>query len=74
ETPAAAAEGAAFVFACTGNDDALREICTGTEGALEAMREGSVFVDHTTVSATVTRELSGPAATRGVAFLDAPVS
>ncbi len=73
-TPAEAARGAAAVFACTGNDDALRAICLGEEGALGAMETGAIFVDHTTVSADVTRELCARAATRDVAFLDAPVS
>jgi len=73
-TPAEAATGAAFVFACTGNDAALREICAGESGAFAAMAPGSVFVDHTTVSAEVTRELATRAVARGLAFVDAPVS
>ncbi len=72
--PARAAEGASMVFACTGNDDALREICEGPGGALPAMASGAIFVDHTTVSAAITRTLAGAAEKRGVAFLDAPVS
>lgn len=72
--PAAAAEGAQVVFACTGDDDALRAITLGPEGALAGMAPGAVFVDHTTVSAEVTRELAAAAAERGVSWIDAPVS
>ncbi len=72
--PAAAAKGADFVMACVGNDDDLRAVCLGDDGALGAMDKGAVFVDHTTVSAAVTRELSSVAADAGVAFIDAPVS
>ncbi|RMH49493.1 MAG: NAD(P)-dependent oxidoreductase [Alphaproteobacteria bacterium] len=74
ETPRAAAEGAEFVMACVGNDDDLRSVCLGDDGAFAGMAAGSVFVDHTTVSARVTRELCKIAAERGVAFVDAPVS
>lgn len=73
-TPADAAKGADFVFACVGNDNDLRNLCTGPEGAFAGMHAGSVFVDHTTVSAQVTRELSALAATTGIGFVDAPVS
>ncbi len=73
-SPADAAGGAAVVFACTGDDDALREICLGPQGAFAGMARGAVFVDHTTVSAQVTRELADLAAQRDIAFLDAPVS
>ena len=73
-TPAAAAQGAEFVMACVGNDDDLRSVCTGAEGAFVGMAEGTVFVDHTTVSAKVTREMAAVAAARGVGFVDAPVS
>ena len=73
-TPALAAKGADFVMACVGNDDDLRSLVLGTEGAFAGMRPGAVFVDHTTVSAQVTRELSGKAATLGIGFVDAPVS
>jgi 3-hydroxyisobutyrate dehydrogenase-like beta-hydroxyacid dehydrogenase len=73
-TPAAAAKGAEFVMACVGNDDDLRNICTGPDGALAAMTNGAVFVDHTTVSAKVTRDMHAAAAERGVGFVDAPVS
>ncbi|MBW2274988.1 MAG: NAD(P)-dependent oxidoreductase [Deltaproteobacteria bacterium] len=73
-SPAEAARGADFVMACTGNDDDLREITLGPGGAFEAMAPGSCFVDHTTVSATLARELAGEASRRGFGFLDAPVS
>ncbi|WP_373635624.1 NAD(P)-dependent oxidoreductase [Yoonia sp. SS1-5] len=73
-TPAQAANGADMVMACVGNDDDLRAVCTGPDGALPAMTAGSIFVDHTTVSAAVTRELHDRAAEAGVAFVDAPVS
>jgi 3-hydroxyisobutyrate dehydrogenase len=73
-TPHEAAQGAEFVMACVGNDDDLREVCDGETGALKGMAEGTVFVDHTTVSAKVTHEMADAAAARGVAFVDAPVS
>ena len=73
-TPAEAAKGAEFVMACVGNDDDLREVCTGSNGAFEGMSSGSLFVDHTTVSASVTRDLAAQAADRGIGFVDAPVS
>ena len=73
-TPREAAEGAEFVLSCVGNDDDLRAVCLGPDGALAGMGEGSVFVDHTTVSAKVTRELHEAAAARGIAFVDAPIS
>ena len=73
-TPAKAAKGAEFVMACVGNDDDLRQVCTGPEGAFSAMSPGAVFVDHTTVSARITRKLAAQAATAGLAFVDAPVS
>ncbi|WP_170417319.1 NAD(P)-dependent oxidoreductase [Ruegeria arenilitoris] len=73
-TPRAAAEGAEFVMACVGNDDDLRMVCTGEDGAFDGMPEGSVFVDHTTVSAKVTRELYAAAKARGISFVDAPIS
>jgi 3-hydroxyisobutyrate dehydrogenase-like beta-hydroxyacid dehydrogenase len=73
-TPAQAAAGAAFVFACVGNDDDLRQVTTGPDGAFEGMREGTIFVDHTTASAQVARELAAAAQAKGLAFLDAPVS
>lgn len=73
-TPAEAARGAEFVMACVGNDDDLRAVCLGEEGAFAGMDEGTVFVDHTTVSAAVTRELYDAAEAGGIAFVDAPVS
>lgn len=73
-TPAAAVMGADFVFACVGNDDDLRSVTTGADGAFDGMKAGAVFVDHTTASATIARELSAQAAARGFSFLDAPVS
>lgn len=73
-TPAEAANGADIVLACVGNDDDLRSVCLGPDGAFAAMREGSTFVDHTTVSAAVTRELYDIAKSSGIAFVDAPVS
>ena len=73
-TPRAAALGAEFVMACVGNDDDLRAVCTGPEGAFGGMTAGAVFVDHTTVSAAVTRELAAAASAAGIGFVDAPVS
>jgi 3-hydroxyisobutyrate dehydrogenase len=74
KTPADAAEGAEMVMACVGNDDDLRSVCLSSDGAFASMREGSTFVDHTTVSAAVTRELYGSAKAKGISFVDAPVS
>jgi 3-hydroxyisobutyrate dehydrogenase-like beta-hydroxyacid dehydrogenase len=73
-TPAQAAKGAEFVMACVGNDDDLRAVCTGPEGAFAGMTPGAIFVDHTTVSARITRRLAALAASSGIAFVDAPVS
>ncbi|MDF1872592.1 NAD(P)-dependent oxidoreductase [Vannielia sp.] len=73
-TPAEAATGQDFVMACVGNDDDLRQICVGEGGAIAAMAPGAVFVDHTTVSAAVTREMHAEAEKRQVSFVDAPVS
>ena len=73
-TPAKAAKGAEFVMACVGNDDDLRQVCTGPDGAFSAMSPGAVFVDHTTVSANITRKMSAQAAASGLVFVDAPVS
>ena len=73
-TPREAAEGAAFVMACVGNDDDLRAVCLGEDGAFAGMAAGTVFVDHTTVSAGVTRELAEAAGAKGIAYVDAPVS
>ncbi|MZR13149.1 NAD-binding protein [Maritimibacter sp. DP07] len=73
-TPREAAEGAAFVMACVGNDDDLRAICTGDDGAFAGMGDGSTFIDHTTVSAMVTRDMAAIAGDKGVGYVDAPVS
>ena len=69
-----AASGAEFVMACVGNDDDLRQVCLSEEGAFAGMSAGALFVDHTTVSAAVTRELSAVAEAAGFGFVDAPVS
>ncbi|WP_209424304.1 NAD(P)-dependent oxidoreductase [Pararhodobacter sp. SW119] len=73
-TPRAAVEGAELVMACVGNDDDLAQVCRGADGALAGMGKGAVFVDHTTVSARITRELAEEARSAGVGFVDAPVS
>jgi 3-hydroxyisobutyrate dehydrogenase len=73
-TPAAAAAGAQFVFACVGNDDDLRSVVLGSDGAFAGMAPGAVFVDHTTASAAVARELHADAIEHGLHFVDAPVS
>jgi 3-hydroxyisobutyrate dehydrogenase len=73
-TPRQAAEGQDFVMACVGNDDDLREVTLGPDGAFAAVKKGAVFVDHTTASAGIARELAGDAAKRGFDFIDAPVS
>ena len=73
-TPREAANGADVVFCCVGNDDDLRSVVLGEQGALAGMAEGAVLVDHTTASATVARELHAAARARGVHFMDAPVS
>ncbi|MEM7719262.1 MAG: NAD(P)-dependent oxidoreductase [Pseudomonadota bacterium] len=73
-TPRTAAEGADFVMACVGNDDDLRSVCLGEDGAFASMAPGATFVDHTTVSAAVTRELYAAAAAKGISFVDAPIS
>jgi len=73
-SPHEAAAGAEIVFACTGADPDLEEIVLGSEGALTAMARGSVFVDHTTASASIARELERRFADAGIEFLDAPVS
>ncbi len=73
-TPREAATGAEFVMACVGNDDDLRAVCTGDDGALAGMEAGTIFVDHTTVSAAVTRELYALADAKQISFVDAPVS
>ncbi|GAA2818824.1 3-hydroxyisobutyrate dehydrogenase [Aminobacter aminovorans] len=73
-TPAEAADGKDFVFACVGNDDDLREVTTGARGAFGSMKKGAIFVDNTTASAEVARELDTAAKAGGFHFLDAPVS
>ena len=73
-TPREAAAQADIVFCCVGNDDDLRSVTLGANGAFAGMREGTVFVDHTTASATIARELSAAARNLGLQFVDAPVS
>ena len=73
-TPAEAARDCDAVFACVGNDDDLRSVTVGPDGAFRAMRTGALFIDHTTASARVARELAATAGERGLAFLDCPVS
>jgi 3-hydroxyisobutyrate dehydrogenase len=73
-TPRAAVDGAEFVMSCVGNDDDLRSVCLGDDGAFLGMKPGAVFVDHTTVSAAVTRELYAAADGISVSFVDAPIS
>lgn len=73
-TPRQAAEGSDFVMACVGNDNDLRSVVLGEDGALAGMGSGGIFVDHTTASAEVARELSALAADKGIGFVDAPVS
>jgi len=72
--PREAAQGAEIVFCCVGNDDDLRSVVLGEGGAFAGMRPGAIFVDHTTASAAVARELSGAARALGLQFIDAPVS
>ncbi len=73
-TPAQAAQGADIVFACVGNDDDLRSVTVGEQGAFAGMKSGALFVDHTTASASGARELYAAAQARGLHFVDAPVS
>lgn len=73
-TPRAAAAGAEIVFSCVGNDDDVRAVTAGADGAFHGMQRGAVFVDHTTASAAVAVELDRDARERGLSFLDAPVS
>ena len=73
-TPEEAVKDTDFVMACVGNDDDLREITCGANGAFSGMKQGAVFIDHTTVSAKVTRELAEIAGGKGFSFLDAPIS
>lgn len=74
DTPAAAADGADFVFSCVGNDDDLRSVTTGVDGAFQSLKQGAIFIDNTTASAEVARELYAAAAEKGAGFIDAPVS
>ncbi len=74
ETPAKAAAGAEIVFACVGNDDDLRQVVFGDDGAFEGMDAGAIFADHTTASAEVAREVAEAGRERRIGFLDAPVS
>ena len=73
-TPREAAKGASTVFACVGNDDDLRAVTLGPDGAFAGMEPGGIFVDHTTASADVARQLAEAAKTLGLRFVDAPVS
>ena len=73
-TPAEAARDADLVFTCVGNDDDLRQVTTGPDGAFATMKQGAILIDHTTASAGVARELYAEAQSRGLAFIDAPVS
>jgi 3-hydroxyisobutyrate dehydrogenase len=73
-TPTEAARGCDAVFACVGNDDDVRSVTTGSDGAFQTMRPGAIFIDHTTTSARVARELAAAASGRGLHFLDCPVS
>ena len=73
-TPVEAAAGQDIVFACVGNDNDLREVTLGEHGAFKSMKQGAIFVDHTTASAGIARELHAAAAAAGFGFLDAPVS
>jgi 3-hydroxyisobutyrate dehydrogenase len=73
-TPRAAAEGQDFVMMCVGNDNDVREVTLGKDGAFDGVKRGAVFVDHTTASAEVARELDAEARKRGFSFIDAPVS
>ena len=73
-TPRAAAQGQDFVMCCVGNDNDLHEVARGENGAFGGMTKGAIFVDHTTASAEIARELSAAAGKAGFAFIDAPVS
>jgi 3-hydroxyisobutyrate dehydrogenase len=73
-TPKAAAQGQDFVMACVGNDNDLREVTLGADGAFQAVGKGKIFVDHTTASAEIARELYAAAKKSGFEFIDAPVS
>jgi 3-hydroxyisobutyrate dehydrogenase len=73
-SPSKAAAGCDFVFCCVGNDDDLRSVTVGEDGAFQSMKDGAVFVDHTTTSARIARELAAKAESEGFEFIDAPVS
>ena len=73
-TPADAAEGADFIMSCVGNDDDLREVTIGKDGAFSKIRKGSIFIDHTTVSTLVTKELFDTASQMAFDYIDAPIS
>ncbi len=73
-TPADASKDADFVFSCVGNDDDLRHVTVGPDGAFSSMKPGAIFIDHTTSSAGIARELAGIASAKNLSFLDAPVS
>jgi 3-hydroxyisobutyrate dehydrogenase-like beta-hydroxyacid dehydrogenase len=73
-TPAAAAEGCAMVFSCVGNDDDVRQVILGKDGAFSAMQSGSILIDHTTASASLARQLDEAGKEQGIGVLDAPVS
>ena len=74
DTPAAAAQSADIVFTCVGNDDDVREVILGEQGAAHGMESGSLLVDHTTASAKLARELESALAEKSIGFLDAPLS
>ena len=74
KTPAQAARGAEIVFACVGNDDDVRSVATAKDGIFNGIKKGAIFVDHTTASANLARELDAVARKKGCQFLDAPVS
>ncbi len=74
KNPSEAVRGADFVFCCVGNDDDLRSVLLGVNGALDSMKKGSLLIDHTTCSAKVTKELAAYSNKKGIGFVDAPVS
>ena len=73
-TPLEAVKGSSVVFACVGNDKDIKEVCMGDNGAFLGMAKGTIFVDHTTASANIARELASISKNYSIAFLDAPVS
>ena len=73
-SPKEAAKNSSIVFACVGNDDDIKEVCVGDYGAFQSMDNKSIFVDHTTASANIARDLYSKAKDKGISFLDAPVS